>query len=197
VCTVDNAKGFWDVDFPPALNTCQACHLPGMNDFSNAAYQPFTTGTRTSGTQGAKTCTVPSPCTCSTAEPCSNDIIERMLSAYVAAGTSPYTNVGSLPSPYVDLVTAYGALFSFNAGTGVSTQAAATTKYVSPIVGACSACHDTQIAIDHMQSMGGSFYADRGSGVTLTPPGPVSGTREQCLICHGPGKIAAIAEMHR
>lgn len=120
-----------------------------------------------------------------------------MLSAYVAVGTSPYTNVGSLTSPYVDLVTTYGAGFSYNASTDVFTQAAATTKYVSPIVSACSACHDTQIAIDHMQSNGGSFYADRGSLPTLTPPGPVSGTREQCLICHGPGRIAAIAEMHR
>lgn len=197
VCTIDNAQGFWDVDFPPALNTCQACHLPGMNDFSNAAYLPFTSGTRTSGTQGAKTCTAASPCTCSTADPCSNDIMDRMLSAYVAVGTSPYTNVGSLTSPYVDLVTTYGAGFSYNASTDVFTQAAATTKYVSPIVSACSACHDTQIAIDHMQSNGGSFYADRGSLPTLTPPGPVSGTREQCLICHGPGRIAAIAEMHR
>jgi hypothetical protein len=197
VCTVDNATGFWDVDFPPALNTCQACHLPGMNDFSNSAYLPFTSGTRTSGTQGATTCTVAAPCSCSVGAPCSNPLMDQLLSAYVATGT--YTNVGSFPSPYVDATgaTNYGSGFSYNASTGVFAQAAATTKYVSPIVSACSACHDTVAAIDHMQTNGGSFYADRGAGVTLTPPGPVSGTKEQCLICHGPGRVAYIGDVHR
>jgi OmcA/MtrC family decaheme c-type cytochrome len=174
VCTTANAlKGFWDVDFPPALNTCGSCHLPGMNTFESSVYTP----------NGELLV--------------ASSFIPRMLSAYVATGS--FTQVGSLPSPYVDPTgaTNYGAGFAFNVGTAATTPAAATNLYISPITSACSACHDTQIAIDHMQAMGGAFYQPRGAGVTIQPSGPVLGTVEQCLMCHGPGKIVAIKDVHK
>ncbi len=60
-------------------------------------------------------------------------------------------------SPYVvaDGVTNYGTGFSYNAATNTTTQAAGTTLVLSPITGACSACHDTSTAIDHMKANGG------------------------------------------
>jgi hypothetical protein len=40
-----------------------------------------------------------------------------------------------------------------------------------------------------MTANGGQFYAPR-STVLAGPP-------EQCMICHGPGRIAAIGEVHQ
>jgi hypothetical protein len=39
-----------------------------------------------------------------------------------------------------------------------------------------------------MQSNGGRFYETRSASLPAA---------EQCLICHGPGKVAAIADVHR
>ena len=64
-----------------------------------------------------------------------------------------------------------------------------TTLVVSPIVAACSACHDSPIAIDHMQTNGGSFYEARSTAFTKPQ-------QEECLLCHGPGAIASIADRH-
>ncbi len=66
-----------------------------------------------------------------------------------------------------------------------------TTLVKSPITAACSACHDGPNDIDHFQAMGGSFYAPRG---TVLGAGA---TTEQCLLCHGPGRIADIAVVHK
>jgi hypothetical protein len=53
---------------------------------------------------------------------------------------------------------------------------------------ACSACHDTVAAVDHMKTNGGSFWEPRSTARAK----PV----EQCLICHGPGRIADINVVH-
>jgi len=90
-------------------------------------------------------------------------------------------------SPYVTLGTNYGSGFSFNAGTGVTTPAAATTLVISPTATVCSACHDSNTDIAHMQSNGGSFYQPRSTAL---------GNTETCLICHGTGGIADIAVEH-
>jgi OmcA/MtrC family decaheme c-type cytochrome len=110
----------------------------------------------------------------------------NMLPSTAGAGTYA---AGSVHSPYVAEGTNYGAAFAFNALTGVSTEAAPTTLIISPIVAACSACHDSPIAIDHMQTNGGSFWEAR-SVVAAKPQG------EECLICHGPNRIAAISLVH-
>jgi hypothetical protein len=46
-------------------------------------------------------------------------------------------------------------------------------------------------AIDHMTANGGQLYAPRATVLSLGP------SQEQCLICHGPGRIAAIGVVHQ
>jgi hypothetical protein len=53
------------------------------------------------------------------------------------------------------------------------------------------ACHDSSIALDHMKISGGLFYAPRSTA--LAPGAP----QEQCLLCHGPGRVAAIGAVHQ
>jgi OmcA/MtrC family decaheme c-type cytochrome len=116
-------------------------------------------------------------------------------SASAAAFTSrPVRTVGQgtysanfTNSPYIALGTNYGSGFSFNAGTGVTTEAAPTTLVLSPTVAVCSACHDSADAISHMKSNTGAFYQARSA---------VLGTSETCLVCHGTGRTADIAVMH-
>jgi OmcA/MtrC family decaheme c-type cytochrome len=110
----------------------------------------------------------------------------NMLASTVGQGTYA---AGTVHSPYVTEAVAYGAGFAVNALTGVSTPADPTTLVVSPLVAACSACHDSSIAVDHMQTNGGSFYESRA--VTFAKP-----QQEECLLCHGPGRLASIADRH-
>lgn len=91
-------------------------------------------------------------------------------------------------SPYVQLDYDYGAGFSYSASAGTTTQAAATNLVSSQLTAVCSACHDAPIAINHMKQNGGHFYDTRANAA-----GP---NTEQCLICHGPGRVAAIGEVH-
>ncbi|HTL38951.1 MAG TPA: OmcA/MtrC family decaheme c-type cytochrome [Kofleriaceae bacterium] len=108
--------------------------------------------------------------------------------------TNPLTNSAYYTvSPYViaDGVYDYGAGYAFNASTGATTEAAPTTLVISQVTGACAACHDAPAAINHMTLNGGLFYAPRS---TATGPGAQP---EQCLICHGPGRTAAIGAVHQ
>lgn len=95
-------------------------------------------------------------------------------------------------SPYVvaDNVLDYGAGFSFNGATAATTEAASTTLILSPLVAACASCHDRTAAVEHMKANGGRFYAPRSAALS---PGA---TPEQCLVCHGPGRVAAIGVSH-
>jgi OmcA/MtrC family decaheme c-type cytochrome len=93
-------------------------------------------------------------------------------------------------SPYVtaDNVTDYGVGFAYSATTGAVTPAGGANLVTSPITSACVSCHDTQPAIDHMTTNGGHFYEPRAA--------TLAGPKEQCLFCHGPGRIAAVGEVH-
>jgi OmcA/MtrC family decaheme c-type cytochrome len=156
--------GYDEVEFPGTLNTCTTCHVPNTYDFTNAT------------NLGA---------------------IDRMELSTVATGkydANPLTNSTYYTvSPYVvaDNVRDYGVGFSYNAATNVTTQAAGTTLVLSPITGACSSCHDSTIAINHMKANGGQFYAARSTVLSL------GASQEQCMICHGPGRIAAIGVVHQ
>jgi len=103
-------------------------------------------------------------------------------------GVGTYT-AGPGISPYVDAGVNYGNGFKFTASTGVSTPADPTTLVISPIMAACAACHTGIEAIDHMQTNGGLYWQARN-----TPT--ATGQGEQCLICHGPNRIAAIGLVH-
>jgi len=93
-------------------------------------------------------------------------------------------------SPYVtkNNVFDYGVGFSFNAATGATTQAAATTAVISPITASCFACHDSTTATDHMKHEGGSIYEARGTALTKA---------ENCMACHGPDRLASIRAAHQ
>ncbi len=156
--------GYDEVEFPGTLNTCTTCHVPNTFD--------FTSSTNLSAVAGMQLTTV----------------------ATGTYSTDPLVNSTYYTiSPYViaDNVTDYGAGFSYNASTGVTTEAAGSTLVLSPITGACAACHDSTTAIDHMEANGGRFYAPRSSVLGA------GGSQEQCLICHGPGRIAAIGAVHQ
>ncbi len=114
------------------------------------------------------------------------DAYPNMLASTVGQGAYA---AASVHAPYVAEGTVYGAGFSYNALTGSTVNPDPTTLVVSPIVAACSACHDSPIAVDHMQTNGGSFYEAR-SVVAAKPQ------QEECLLCHGPGRIASIADRH-
>jgi OmcA/MtrC family decaheme c-type cytochrome len=155
--------GYDEIEFPGTLNTCTTCHVGNTYDFTSAP----------------NLAAIPNmPLT---------TVATGIYNSDPAQNSSYYTL-----SPYVvaDGVTTYGSGFSFNAGTGATTQAAGTTLVLSPITGACASCHDTPAAIDHMKSAGGRFYAPRSQ---VLAPGAA---QEQCLICHGPGRSAAIGEVH-
>ena len=64
-----------------------------------------------------------------------------------------------------------------------------TTLVNSPIAAACVACHDSPPAIDHMQTNGASVWERRDKAFSKPQ-------KEECLICHGPNRIAAISLVH-
>jgi OmcA/MtrC family decaheme c-type cytochrome len=106
-------------------------------------------------------------------------------------GTGTYNPTDELSqfelSPYVTIGVNYGSGFSYNSATGVGTDAAPTTLVNSPIATACFACHDTDIASAHMTVNGGSIYTPRSNALPVL---------EQCMVCHGPGRIADIKVVH-
>ena len=123
--------------------------------------------------------------------------IANMELTTVATGkydTNPLTNSTYYTvSPYVvaDNIKDYGAGFSYNAANNATTEAAGSTLVLSPITGACASCHDSTIAINHMTANGGQFYSQRATVLSL------GASQEQCLICHGPGRVAAIGVVHQ
>ncbi|MBI4290523.1 MAG: OmcA/MtrC family decaheme c-type cytochrome, partial [Betaproteobacteria bacterium] len=73
----------------------------------------------------------------------------------------------------------------------------------SPIASSCFGCHDTSLAVAHMQSNGGTLLK-RFSSVSTVAVRPAIGTAstmtftkgEQCTLCHLAGKVADIKAMH-
>ncbi len=172
-CTTANADSFQGVTYPGILNNCQQCHLAGTYDFS--------------------------------ATP-SAAALPNLLMSTVATGTYPPA-ISNSPYVTADNVTDYGTIFStanLTSGTkdGVACTTAApcvctlaapceasgTTLVKSPIVAACSSCHDSKNEIKHMQDMGGTFYGTRLAA---------KANSEMCMMCHGPGAVAAIADVHK
>ncbi len=115
-------------------------------------------------------------------------VVNNRLYRTVATGTLASSAANAFMfSPYITKDLAYGSGFSFNAGTGVTTAAAATTLVLSPTAAVCSACHDTELARAHMTQNGGSLYLPRSTALGLD---------EACFVCHASGKIADIKEVH-
>ena len=163
---------YWEITYPAILNDCEACHVAGSYDFSVKA---------------------------------NADAVPNLLWTTVATGTVPnpvnvvVTGTEAIPgtywSPFVTAGAFYGSGFSTDfkntsllAGGVSKLEAAGTTLVSSPITSACGACHDTPVAIAHFKGNGGTFYQTRSSALTTNV--------EQCLICHGTGKIADIRAVH-
>ena len=92
-------------------------------------------------------------------------------------------------SPYVvaDGGVNYGVGYGYNVATQAITAPAPTTLVISPIANSCFGCHDGAASRLHMESNGATIYGTRTAAAA---------TVEQCLICHGPGKLAAIKDVH-
>jgi OmcA/MtrC family decaheme c-type cytochrome len=168
-----NGADYWNTTWPGAersnmLNNCEICHVAGSYDFSNA-------------TNAAA--------------------VPNLLWSTAAAGATPTTTVtfvtGSetiptgytVVSPFVTPGVNYGAAFKYTASAtgGTIAPAANTTLVNSPIASACFGCHDSATDIAHFQGNGGAIYEARTTALAKV---------EQCLICHGTGKIADIKAMH-
>jgi OmcA/MtrC family decaheme c-type cytochrome len=177
-CTIANADSYAKLTYPGILNNCQQCHLPGTYDFSLAA---------------------------------SGAALPNLLMSTVATGTYAAPAINYYPDPSVvvaDNVTSYGTGYlttgTVTSGTvsGVVCTTAApctcsqdapcnasdNTLVNSPITAACSACHNSPTYIDHMKQMGGTYYGTRLAAKSQP---------EQCMMCHGPGAVAAIADVHK
>jgi len=68
-----------------------------------------------------------------------------------------------------------------------SLEASPETLITSPTVTVCSACHDSNLALSHMELNGGSYYISRAAA---------AGNVEQCFVCHGPDRLASIHDVH-
>jgi OmcA/MtrC family decaheme c-type cytochrome len=77
----------------------------------------------------------------------------------------------------------------------------------SPIASACFGCHDSSLAVQHMESNGGTLVRKLSTvsdvGTTTSPRPAVGATStmafsktEQCMLCHASGKVADIKTMH-
>lgn len=163
---------YWKTTYPGVLNNCEACHVPGSYDFgrsTNAGELPDLLWTTVA------TGTVPTPVN------------------VVVTGTEPIP--GTYWSPFAAAFGSgyvFGSGFSYNANTGATTAAAGTTLVNSPYVAACSNCHDSSLAIAHMQTNGGTFYGSRASVMS----GGKFVRQEQCFLCHSAGKIADVRVVH-
>lgn len=143
-------------------------------------------GTQADGLGGTIACTLAAPCRCTAANPCTvTNVTSGKKGATICSVGAPCTCVTQDPtSPDVTTCT----LTVRTCTTTSPCQADPSTLVVSPITGACVGCHDAPLAIDHARSNGGSFYEPRTVAL---------GRAEQCLLCHGAGKLADIDAVHR
>ncbi len=168
---VASGTQYWKVTYPSVLNNCEICHVPGSYDFGNPA-NSVEVGDLLWTTTAIGT--VPNPVNVIT--------------------TGNETVPGTYWSPFVTAGAVYGSAYSYNANTGVIAPADPRTLVSSPYVAACSNCHDSDMAIAHMRSNGGSFYAARSS---VTDPATGAFVKqEQCFLCHSSGKIADVKTVH-
>ena len=127
------------------------------------------------------------------------------------ATTGTVTLNQSYVAPWVDGTQTYGVGFTATAAAsgkgfgGVAqtfVQPAANTLVTSPITASCAGCHDSNIAIAHMTGTGGGVHFGTRTSVAAgaTTVNGVANTAitvtETCLICHGPGAVANIHDVH-
>ncbi|MBK7857868.1 MAG: OmcA/MtrC family decaheme c-type cytochrome [Archangiaceae bacterium] len=166
--TEDHAfpTGFWGVDYPGRLNACETCHTAGTYDLSGPWYTPANLARRTVQTVATGTYDAVTP---------------------TADGGVPSLAISVSPYVVADGGVSYGVGYAYNLTTQAITPAASTTLAISPIANNCFGCHDDPVSRLHMEANGASIYAPRSVAAVQT---------EQCMICHGPGRLAGIKEVH-
>lgn len=185
---------YWEVTYPGTgmLKNCEMCHVAGFYDFSNSVYTASSGALLSQMLYSYIATGASSSSNFSYPSPNSNGRTPKVI----ITGSESVDSLDTVLSPFVQVNTVYGNGFSgnYNAtggangsriyiGDGTSVQlapqttiqAANTTLVTSPITAACSACHDTTQAREHMRLNGGSFATARSTALATT---------ETCLICH-------------
>lgn len=187
---------YWKTTYPSPLNNCEICHVPGSYDFDNAKNAgavPNLLWTTVATSQSTTTTTGTYLGVGSTTGYGAGSLV-------IKTGTEVITTGNQAISPFVTAGSNYGAGYATNflaANTGANTrEAAGTTLVNSPYVGACTGCHDSNMAIDHMRTNGGSFYATRSSVIDPTTNTFDVKKIEQCFLCHSAGKVADVQKVH-
>ncbi len=187
---------YWKTTYPSVLNNCEICHVKGSYDFDNAKNAgsvPNLLWTTVATAQSSTT-------TAGTYLGVATTTGYGAGSLVINTGTEVITAGNQAISPFVTAGANYGAGYATNflaANAGATTrEAAGATLVNSPYVGACTGCHDSNVALDHMRTNGGSFYATRSSVID-----PTTGTfdvkkQEQCFLCHSAGKVADVQKVH-
>jgi OmcA/MtrC family decaheme c-type cytochrome len=149
-------------------------------------------GTQTVG-GNTVACTPAAPCICSATNPCSVTLagtytvnnVDVTFTQKIGGATTTCT--ASTPCTCTTAQSCTGVVAACSLTSPCNAQG--TTLMTSPIAAACVACHDAPSAVDHMQTNGASIWEPRA--IALTKP-----QKEECLICHGPNRIAGIALVH-
>jgi cytochrome c553 len=58
----------------------------------------------------------------------------------------------------------------------------------TPTAAVCSACHDGALAQEHMATIGGAKFSVKQADIDTS--------YETCSLCHGPGGIADVNDVH-
>ncbi|MBI2395669.1 MAG: OmcA/MtrC family decaheme c-type cytochrome [Deltaproteobacteria bacterium] len=175
----------WEATYPGNLANCEACHVPGGYDFSSTAAKAqlpnLLWSTSASGSYATNPRTPP-PWVSKTVNYGQAFSTSNQTSGTRTTGTQG--GVACTPTAPCTCTSTAPCVCSLTAPC----DAEGTTLVTSPITTACSSCHDSPIALTHMKDNGGSFYEPRSTAMA---------NKEACLMCHGPGKVAAIATVHK
>jgi len=84
-----------------------------------------------------------------------------------------------------------GAILATTIDAGADTTSPTDDTAVSPNAAVCSACHVSNDAKQHMIGNGGDFAAGKAADSSI-----ISSGIESCVVCHGPGRVSDVEEVH-
>jgi len=190
--------GFWEVTYPAILNNCEACHVPGSYTFTNAASVNALNNNQLIWSEDMAG--VASATGITLTDPTKFDGTKSYISPFVTAGTNYGSNfyVNTTTAAVAKTWNAVGTPVAVSVPAGGTLEPDPQTLVTSPVTAACLACHDSTLAKGHFRANGGSVAVPR-STVTTSVAGvntvPIV-QNEQCLLCHGNGKVADIRAVH-
>jgi OmcA/MtrC family decaheme c-type cytochrome len=125
-----------------------------------------------------------------------NDFTEVRYPQRLSHCTACHTDDGFYPVAFDS------GVLATTISTGADPASPLDDVNITPNAATCSACHTASDARLHMEQNGASFDACQDADGNLTvrvdtcggTPGPT--TSESCTVCHGPGRIADVADRH-